>query len=223
MSAHAEPSGCDVTEPVWHDDFATSFEALLAWRRDVRHFRPDPVPETVVEDLVRLAALAPSVGNSQPWRFIDVRSAAIRTTILGSHRRANAAAGDGYDGAEAERYAALKLAGLAEAPVHLAVFCDDETRIGRGLGRRTMPETLRYSVVCAIHTLWLAARLRGLGVGWVSILEPEIVREALDVPPAWSLVAYLCLGYPQAPADMPELDRLGWQARLPAAPTLTRR
>src|SRR6266853_1853059 len=81
-------------------------------------------------------------------------------------------------------------------PVHLAVFSDETTRAGAGLGRQTMPETLRYSVVAAVQTLWLAARAEGLGVGWISILEPKIVCRILDVPEAWTLVAYLCVGRP---------------------------
>ncbi|HNB29047.1 MAG TPA: nitroreductase family protein, partial [Alphaproteobacteria bacterium] len=84
---------------------------------------------------------------------------------------------------------------------------------GAGLGRQTMPETLRYSAVLAVHTLWLAARVRGLGVGWVSILDPQAAARKLDVPQDWTLVAYLCLGWPTEEHDQPELQRLGWQAR----------
>ena len=121
-----------------------------------------------------------------------------------------------YVGDQASSYAALKLAGLREAPVHLAVFCDETTPTGHGLGRQTMPEMLRYSVVCAVHTLWLAAQARGLGVGWVSILDPVAVRDCLDVWPDWTLVAYLCIGWPQEAHAVPELERRGWQERLPA-------
>ena len=88
-------------------------------------------------------------------------------------------------------YARLKLAGLREAPVHLAVFCDEGTSQGHGLGARTMPQMRRYSAVCALHTFWLAARMHGLGVGWVSILDPEPMPAVLDVPEDWSFVAYL--------------------------------
>ncbi|MFD0937437.1 5,6-dimethylbenzimidazole synthase, partial [Methylobacterium trifolii] len=111
------------------------------------------------------------------------------------------------------RYRDLKLAGLREAPVHLAVFCDEATEAGHGLGRATMPEALRYSVVGAVQSFWLAARAFGLGVGWVSILEPEPVRTILDVPEAWRLVAYLCVGTPQEEHRDPELERHGWQDR----------
>jgi len=117
----------------------------------------------------------------------------------------------------------LKLAGLKEAPIHLAVFSDETTTTGGGLGRQTMPETLRYSVVAAIQTLWLAARAEGLGVGWVSILEPEIVRRVLDVPESWTLVGYLCIGQPVEEHLDPELDRHHWQERLDVARTIFRR
>ncbi len=107
----------------------------------------------------------------------------------------------------------MKLAGLVEAPVHLAVFVDPETETGSGLGRKTMPEMLHYSAVCAIHTLWLAARAHGIGLGWVSILDPQEVRSILEVPSTWKLIAYLCLGYPQEEQDQPELEQAGWAER----------
>ena len=126
-------------------------------------------------------------------------------------------------GERAALYARLKLAGLLEAPVHLAVFVDPATEMGHGLGRRTMPETLAYSAVCAVHTLWLAARAQGIGVGWVSILDPAQARWALDVPEQWQLVAYLCLGYAESDHEEPELAREGWEARQAHKDVLFRR
>ncbi|MDQ7250959.1 5,6-dimethylbenzimidazole synthase [Dongia sedimenti] len=210
-----------------HRGFGHPFQAelaeLLAWRRDVRHFRTDPVPEAVVDRLLDLACLAPSVGNSQPWRFVDVASVARRGAIIANYQTANAEALGGYRGERAALYASLKLSGLQEAPVHIAVFCDETTGQGLGLGRRTMPETLRYSAVIAVHTLWLAARARGLGLGWVSILDPAAVPQALDVPPDWSFVAYLCLGWPVEDQEQPELQQRGWQSREAACRQLLRR
>jgi len=107
--------------------------------------------------------------------------------------------------------------------VQLAVFADETTERGAGLGRQTMPETLRYSVVGAVHTLWLAARAEGVGVGWVSILEPEVVTRVLEAPADWTLVAYLCLGWPVEEHLDPELERAGWQARARAADFILRR
>ena len=199
--------------PHFNDRFRSEFRDLLRWRRDVRHFRTDPIPDTLVDELLDLACLAPSVGNAQPWRFVSVDAAENRAAIIANFEAANAQALSGYRGERAQLYAGLKLAGLKEAPRHLAIFCDEATAQGAGLGRQTMPETLRYSAVLAVHTLWLAARVRGLGIGWVSILDPQQAARQLDVPQDWTLVAYLCLGWPTEEHDQPELQRLGWQAR----------
>ncbi|MCA1299296.1 5,6-dimethylbenzimidazole synthase [Stappia indica] len=200
-------------EPSFDAGFHTRFLDLLAWRRDVRRFRPTPLEPALVEDLLAAAHMAPSVGNSQPWRFVLVDDPLRRGRVRDSFLRCNQRALEAYDGEAAGRYARLKLEGLDAAPVQLAVFCDEGTEQGRGLGRRTMPEMLAYSAVCAINTLWLAARIHGVGVGWVSILEPDVVTGALDVPASWRLIAYLCLGYPVEVHRDPELERSGWQAR----------
>ncbi len=193
--------------------FVEDFDRLLRVRRDVRHFADQPVPPVLIARILAAAERAPSVGLSQPWRFVRVDEPRRRAIVRESFRAANADALAGYDGDDAARYANLKLAGLAEAPVHLAAFTDTQTERGRGLGRRTMPETLAYSTVAAIQNLWLMARALGLGVGWVSILEPAAVAAALDVPASWSLTAYLCIGYPSATDDTPELERRGWEIR----------
>ncbi len=202
-----------MTERSFGKEFQDEFEALLAWRRDVRQFRTDPIPAEMVEHLLDLTNLAPSVGNAQPWRFVSVDAPERRAAIIANFQRANEAALSCYEGERAELYARLKLAGLREAPRHLAVFCDEATPQGAGLGRLTMPETLRYSTVLAIHTLWLAARAQGLGLGWVSIIDPVAATASLDVPADWRFVAYLCLGLPAENHLEPELQRKGWQAR----------
>ncbi len=202
-------------------DFQAEFAELVAWRRDVRRFRPGAVPEALMNQLLGLAALAPSVGNCQPTRLVRVDDESRREAVRANFEAANGQALAAYEGERAQLYASLKLAGLREAPVHLAVFCDDLTQQGHGLGARTMPETRRYSAVCALHTVWLAARAHGLGVGWVSILDPGRLAEALDVPSDWSFIAYLCLGWPQEERLTPELERAGWQART-AHPVLRR-
>ncbi len=201
-------------------DFGPSFRSdlsdLLGWRRDVRRFRSDPISENVVAGLLELAQKAPSVGNSQPWRFVRIRSGDLRAALADHVDAEVARAGEAY--ADADRhaaYAALKLHGLREAPEIVAVFCDEATELGSGLGAATMPEARAYSVVLAIHTLWLAARAQGLALGWVSILRPAFVAELLETPPDWRLIALLCLGRPEAPSDTPELERLDWQARTP--------
>ncbi|KQP76430.1 5,6-dimethylbenzimidazole synthase [Methylobacterium sp. Leaf111] len=195
-------------------EFRQTLATLFAWRRDVRRFRTDPVDEALLRGCLDLACFSPSVGNSQPWRFVRVAEPARRARVLASFERCNAAAAESYAAEQREAYVRLKLAGLREAPVHLAVFCDEATATGHGLGRATMPEMLRYSVVTAVQTFWLAARAHGLGVGWVSILEPGTVCEILEVPCTWSLVAYLCVGFPVEEHEDPELVRHGWQQRL---------
>ncbi len=209
--------------PTFGPDFSAAFRDLVLWRRDVRRFRTDPLPDGLIERLIGLACHAPSVGNSQPWRFVLVGAPERRDAVRASFQRANQAALGGYDGEARALYARLKLDGLGAAPIHLAVFADEATERGAGLGRQTMPETLRYSVVGAIHTLWLAARAEGIGVGWVSILEPEVVTEVLDVPRSWTLVAYLCLGWPVEEHLDPELERAGWQTRADHKDFLLRR
>lgn len=200
--------------PRFDGAFRRRLAALYRWRRDVRRFRTDPLAPALVDHLLDLAVLAPSVGNSQPWRFVKVEDPQRRSAIRDNFARANAAALASYEGERASLYARLKLSGLDRAPVQLAVFVDEATTAGHGLGRQSMPETLAFSVVGAIHGLWLAARAHGIGVGWVSILDPEEVRRVLEVPEHWRLIAYLCLGYPEEEHLDPELERHGWQPRL---------
>lgn len=209
--------------PRFDDAFRSALEELIYWRRDVRRFKTDPVGEELIHSLIELAAHAPSVGFSQPWRFVLVESAERRAAVRASFERANAEALSKYAGERRGLYARLKLEGLCSAPVQLAVFADEDTDTGAGLGSRTMPETLCYSVVGAVQTLWLAARAHGLGVGWVSILEPDVVAAALDVPASWKLVAYLCIGWPAEEHLDPELERHGWQQRIDTAPLVLRR
>ncbi len=206
-------------EAAFRDDLAR----LIRWRRDVRRFRPDPIPEAWLDRWLDLACLAPSVGNSQPWRFVRVDSAAARAAIRRNFEATNRAALQAQPAQRAASYARLRLEGLAVAPVQLAVFADVATAQGHGLGSATMPETLAYSVVTAIHTLWLVARADGVGVGWVSILDPVRVAADLDLPVAWRLVAYLCVGWPEDEHDEPELARFGWQERTTIGRTVIRR
>jgi 5,6-dimethylbenzimidazole synthase len=196
---------------LFDESFQAEFLKLLELRRDVRHFKPDPIPDEAIAELVRLTRFSPSVGYSQPWRFVKVDSSERRRVVIASFQRANSAALASYEGERAMLYARLKLSGLQEAPVHLAVFCDTATETGKKLGALTMPQTLEYSAAMAIYTLWLAARARGIGVGWVSIVEPEVVERTLDVPEGWRLVAYLCVGYPASYEAEPELRREGWE------------
>lgn len=202
------------TPPRFDANFRQRFAELVRWRRDVRRFRSDLVSLELIEQLLALASHAPSVGFCQPWRFVLVESPERRAIMIENFKRANQAALAGYNGERRALYASLKLEGLTQAPVHLVVCADEGAATGHRLGRATMPETLRYSVVAAIQTFWLAARAEGLGVGWVSILDPAAVCRELELPPDWSLIAYLCVGWPQEEHDDPELERHGWETRL---------
>lgn len=184
---------------------------LLRWRRDVRHFKRDPLSDDIIQELMQAMALAPSVGNSRPWRVVQIKTENIKNKIIENHGKANSEASELYNNNELEDYQALKLAGLKEAPLQLAIFTDTNPSAGRGLGRQTMPETLAYSTVIAIHQLWLVARTLNVGVGWVSILNSSALNETLGVDPSWQLTAYLCIGYPEYNDDTPELVRTGWQ------------
>jgi len=204
--------------PQFDDRFRAELADLFRWRRDVRRFRRDPVDPDLVDELLRLAATAPSVGLSEPWRFLKVEDPDARAAALANFEAANAEALAGYSGAHAKLYASLKLSGLRDAPVQLAAFCDESGEgmgaKGKGLGARTMPEMRRYSVVCAVMQLWLAARALGLGLGWLSILDPEALKGSLGAPKDWRLVAYLCLGWPEEEHADAELERAGWEPRV---------
>jgi 5,6-dimethylbenzimidazole synthase len=203
-----------VKTPNFPPAFLAQLDDLLIWRRDVRHFEPRALEAGLLDTLLDRASLAPSVGNSQPWRFVRVVSPERRVAITAHVEAENARAAALYHDETRAAYDALKLHGLEQAPEHIAVFCDTAPQEGHGLGRQTMPETLAYSTVLAIHTLWLAARARGIGLGWVSILDPAEIAAMLDVPPQWTFIGYLCLGYPIGAHDVPELERSGWQARI---------
>ncbi len=186
----------------------------IALRRDVRaEFVADPVPDDVLMRVLLAAHQAPSVGLSQPWRFIVIRDPATRGAVHDAFTRANGDAALGYDAATADSYRALRLSGILEAPVNLCVTCTDTPSRGRGLGRQTMPEAARYSTVCAIQNLWLAARVEGLGVGWVSILEPAQLRALLQIPDGAAIVAYLCIGFVSAFSPVADLERDRWETR----------
>jgi 5,6-dimethylbenzimidazole synthase len=209
------------TGPVFGPDFRAELLDLLLWRRDVRRFLPTPVADETLERLFGLAGLAPSVGLSQPWRFVVVQSEARRQAIRACFEHCNANALQAFAGERAALYARLKLAGLNEAPCQFAVFADRGTQQGHGLGRQTMPATIDYSAVMAVHTLWLAARAEAIGLGWVSILDAAEVATILETPPEWTLIGYFCLGFPAEEIDTPTLEREGWETRRPA--TIIRR
>lgn len=199
--------------PEFSDEFRQDLGQLFRWRRDVRRFRTDPVDPALIDLCLSSFSLAPSVGLSEPWRILKLESPQARAAALQNFEIENKKALEGHVGARAKLYANLKLSGMQNAPVQLAVFCDEGTEKGAGLGARTMPEMRRYSVVSAITQMWLLARSHNLGVGWVSILDAKKLSMDLEAPKNWRLVAFLCMGWPEDDRDSPELERAGWEHR----------
>jgi len=199
--------------PVWSDQFRTELEHLMRWRRDVRRFESRSVGEDVLMKCLHIACLGPSVGNSQPWRLVRVNAVDRLQKIYDNFKRANNKALIN-PGVQVTNYAALKLEGIVDAPIQISVFVDADTQTGHGLGSQTMPETKAYSTVCMIQSLWLLLRAHGIGLGWVSILNPEEMNRDLGVSEDWTFIGHLCIGYPQESSDVPELETVGWQSRL---------
>jgi 5,6-dimethylbenzimidazole synthase len=209
--------------PAFDNAFREQLLELFRWRRDVRRFRAEKIPQSTLEDLLKIADFAPSVGLSQPWRFVIVNDPVRRAAVRKNFETSNACALANQEAGRAALYARLKLAGLDEAPCHFAVFADPDPEQGGCLGRVTMPETTAYSAVLAVHTLWLAARAMGLGLGWISILDPVAAAAALEVPSCWTFIGYFCLGYPRVEDDVPELKIEGWEHLRPTAIKLMQR
>ena len=183
-------------------------------RRDVRaRFTPEPVPDTVLARILHAAHRAPSVGFSQPWNFILVRNRITRRRIRESFDAERERSSAMLEGERRSAYDSLKLEGIMESFVNVCVTYDP-TRFGPFvIGRTSIPQTGVYSVCCAVQNLWLAARSEGVGVGWVSILSNDTIRECLRLPPHVEPVAYLCVGYVEEFAPKPDLEAAGWLPR----------
>jgi 5,6-dimethylbenzimidazole synthase len=184
-------------------------------RRDIRRFRPDPLPAATVARILEAAHHAPSVGFMQPWDFILIRDAKIRGLVHAAFRRANAEARERFTGERQQQYTALKLEGILESALNLCVTCDRDRFGPVVLGRTCQPDMDLYSTVCAVQNLWLAARAEGVGVGWVSILHADELASILTLPSHVVPIAYLCLGYVEEFPPAPELQTAGWLPRLP--------
>ncbi len=185
-------------------------------RRDVReHFLPTPIPEPVLRRILDAAHHAGSVGFMQPWTFIIIQSSEIKTQVKGLFDQANREAAQVFEGERRALYSRLKLEGILESPVNICVTCDPTRNGPHVLGRHTVPQTDVYSTCCAIQNLWLAARVEGIGVGWVSILDYTLLRRLLNIPEHIIPVAYLCLGYVDEFLPQPQLEKVGWLQRAP--------
>jgi 5,6-dimethylbenzimidazole synthase len=190
------------------------YKAIFA-RRDVRRFFPSTIPSEVIERILLAAHHAPSVGFMQPWNFIVVSDPQTKTLIKEAFLLARSQEAEQFSDERKKLYLSLKLEGIEEAPINICVTCDSTRHGPAVLGRSLIPTTDVYSTCCAIQNLWLAARAEGLGVGWVSILSVERLKEILRIPNHIAVVGYLCVGYPKRFELKPELETVGWLDRLP--------
>ena len=185
-------------------------------RRDVRsQFLPDAIAPDVLARLLQAAHHAPSVGFMQPWDFIVIDSIDVKRAVKTLYDDANADAASNYSDERAAQYRRLKLEGIVDSPINLCITCDRQRGGPHVLGRNTMLETDLFSTCLAVQNLWLAARVEGIGVGWVSIVDPMRLAETLKLPAQVYPVAYLCLGYVSEFLPKPELEIAGWRSRLP--------
>lgn len=190
------------------------YKAIFA-RRDVRRFVSTQIPAEAIERILLAAHHAPSVGFMQPWNFIVIRDPHTKASIKQAFLSAHAQEAERFSDDRKKLYLSLKLEGIEEAPLNICVTCDSTRHGPAVLGRSLIPQTDTYSTCCAIQNLWLAARAEGLGVGWVSILSHERLKEILRIPVHIAIVGYLCVGYPERFEAKPELETVGWLDRLP--------
>ncbi|MFH8890036.1 nicotinate-nucleotide--dimethylbenzimidazole phosphoribosyltransferase [Streptomyces sp. NPDC017949] len=223
---HPEAPGLPEVVPVSVGEAAPGYadaerEAVLRVmreRRDIRKgFRTDPIPHEVLLRVLEAAHTAPSVGHSQPWDFVVIRSAETRRTMHELAQRQREAYAKSLPKGRAKQFKELKIEAILDTPVNIVVTADP-TRGGRHtLGRHTQPQMAPYSSALAVENLWLAARAEGLGVGWVSFFDEREMVRALGLPEHLEVVAYLCVGYVDEFPEEPELAQAGWSQRRPLA------
>jgi len=192
-----------------------AFYDIVSARRDIRRFRPDPLPPALVERVLGAAHKGPSVGHSQPWRFLVVTAPETRqrAAVIAERerqRQANLLAEDAR-----RRMLDLQLDGIREAPLGVVVCCDRRASANGVLGRATFCDADMWSCACAIENLWLAARAEGLGLGWVTLFPPEELAALVGLPERVETLGWLCLGWPDERPPAPGLERAGWSRRAP--------
>ncbi len=191
------------------------YEAIRR-RRDVRaQFSGGVVPPEILARILSAAHQAPSVGFMQPWDFLVVRDPAVRTRVREAFARACAAEASKMPPEKRESYLKLKLEGILESALNLCVTCDRQRLKETPLGRTAQPDMDRLSAACAVQNLWLAARAEGIGVGWVSIVDPAELKAVLGIPDTIDVLAYLCVGPVTYFEEKPDLEKAGWAPRLP--------
>ncbi len=188
-------------------------ESILKHRRDVRgnHFLETPLSDQDIDTILNAALAAPSVGFSQPWEFVLIKDQKTKQAVKATFSEATEAAALMFDDEKQNAYKALKLEGIVEAPLNVAVFYTPKE--GPVLGQTSMPKMGEYSVVCAIQNMWLMARALNIGMGWVSILDPEKVKAVLNAPSDHQLIGYLCFGYTDLFYNQPELELRKWERK----------
>jgi len=195
------------------EDESQLLQEIIINRRDVRgnRFLSTPLDEADIEKILLAAVNAPSVGFSQPWEFVVIQDENTKNIIKDSFQQKNNQASNHFSTEKQALYQRLKLEGITDAPINIAVFYKPSTQ--PVLGQTAMPEMGQYSVVCAVQNMWLMARSLNIGMGWVSILDPDCVKKAVNAPKSHQLIAYLCLGYVDAFLPQPELEQLQWEKR----------
>lgn len=201
------------------DELSQQLESLyrvIFSRRDVRgQFLPDAVPDAVLSRILYAAHHAPSVGYMQPWNFLVIKSAEVKQRVHAAFLEANEEAKGMFEGERRELYSSLKLEGILESPINICITCDRQRSGDTVLGRTHISDMDLYSSVCAVQNFWLAARAENVGVGWMSIIKQQRLREALAIPEDIIPIAYLCVGYVSEFLAQPELEKAGWLPRLP--------
>ena len=201
------------------DDFSEQekrglYKAIYS-RRDVRsHFNSKPINDDILSRILHAAHHAPSVGFSQPWNFILIKDTNTKKKIKESFEKEKNRSSQLVEEPKRSKYLSFKLEGILESTVNLCVTYDPSKFGPFVIGRSSIPEAGLYSVCCAIQNLWLSARTEGIGLGWVSILSNDTLKEVLDIPEHVVPVAYLCLGYVDDFAKKPDLETAGWLPRL---------
>ncbi|WP_252974340.1 5,6-dimethylbenzimidazole synthase [Janibacter melonis] len=204
------------------EDVTEALAAVVAGRRDIRRFRPDPVPDELLTAVLQAGHRAPSVGHSQPWRFVVVTDPATRDRAAAMADRCRAQQAAHLSSERAVRMLDLKLEGLREAPVGVVVACDRRVPAGGVLGRATYPDADLWSCATAVENMWLTARAHGLGMGWVTLFEPDELADLLALPDGVVTLGWLCLGWPDERPPSPGLERAAWSRRAPLEEVVVR-
>lgn len=214
-ASSARERGADPAGWAFAPEVVAALDDVIAARRDIRRFRPDPVPSDLLTDVLTAGHRAPSVGHSQPWRFIVVTDPATRDRAAHLADRARLDQAALLTDDRAARMLDLKLEGLREAPVGVVIVCDRRTPASGVLGRATFPDADLWSCACAIENMWLAARARGLGMGWVTLFDPAELAALLHLPDDVVPMGWMCLGWPDERPPSPGLERAAWSRRMP--------